>query len=621
MMRKLFTSSLLILTATMISAQHYSYQQMRNLRSAKVVTINVSELPEPDFELIKVEEVAPEPGNNAQDVKQELDAKRQRLFKPVLNKYQQSEEDLRPEILRTFDGLPSGGSGIPNDNNMAISNDGMVISVINSSVSIFDSVGNRLKYFTLANIVSGQLPNLNRTYDPKVVYDPGADRFILTFLQGSTSADTRIIIGFTETSDATGNWNFYAINGNPFGGTTWSDYPIIGINESDFFVTVNILRDNESWQEGFTQSVIWQVDKQSGYDGKDSIYQDVFYDLKYDNKSIWSICTAPGGSKPSGDHMYFLSVRPGDKSNDTLFLHKISGSQQSGQASYSLSVHKTSLPYGVPPSAFQPDPSNLLQTNDTRVLSALEEGGVIQYVQSTVIPENGHSGIFHGVLDLKSGTIENSYIQSDTFDFAYPSIALAGSEDHPYASVITFSHVSELHEPGTAVAFHNRLAGQPSIISNVAFIKEGEASINRLTNDSNERWGDYTGIQRRYNHPGEVWMCGSYGKLPNRNSVWIGSVKLNLELTGGQELDEIVFFPNPTYEWAVVRFNNSSDRKLVVKVMDMNGKLVFDQEAGLVTSGIHDISLNTDYYRNGIYEVWVTDDQGEVVARKRFMVY
>ncbi|MBI1306135.1 MAG: hypothetical protein GC181_05925 [Bacteroidetes bacterium] len=599
--------SVLLMGFCSVSAQNFSYKIQRNIAVAKFRTIRFTDIPETMATLVEVENEAPEPWSDAEKIKEELDRNRKRRFTQTLNKYQQEPEDVLPANGKDFDGLPSGSSEIPNDNNMAISNNGTIISVINSSVSIFSSDGNRAAYRTLANIVSGQLPNLNRTYDPKVVYDPLQDRFILVFLQGSTSADTRIIIGFTATADPLDVWNFYAVNGNPFGGTKWSDYPIIGISKEDLYVTVNILRDNESWQEGFTQSVIWQVNKASGYNGLDTIYQDLFHDLTYNNKPIWSICVVPDDFISRGRKgMYFLSVRPGDASNDTLFLHHIDNDQQSGTAKYSLKVLKTSQKYGVPPSALQPDPTNVLQTNDTRVLSGFAGKDHIQYVQTTIIPGTGVSGIFHGIIDLNTFTVENNYITSDTFEYAYPSISHAGSEEDVYASVITFSHVSELDFPGTSGVFHNKIKGHESIYSKVVMIRAGEVSINRLANDSNERWGDYTGIQQKYSDPNHVWMSGSYGKSPNRNSVWIGELIANTELNLVSE-SAINFYPNPAAMWSTISYTPEKDRKVYFALVDSKGAVVYRSDDLNLQPTTYEYSVNMSQFRAGVYHLVVID--------------
>ncbi|MBO6518173.1 MAG: T9SS type A sorting domain-containing protein [Bacteroidia bacterium] len=623
-MVRLYVSVVAILVCLSSFGQQFSYKHERDIKLGKIRSVNFSELGEEKPIVYGVGEVAPEPWSLANDVKRSLDANRTRRFVQRLDKYQQSSEDLRPEVGASFVGLTTV-PGIPNDNNMAISNDGKIISAVNSSVSVLDKDGTYLQYYSLAAIVDGQLPNLNRTYDPKTAYDPVADKFILVFLQGSTSLDTRIIVGFSETNDPMGDWNFYAVDGNPFVGATWSDYPIIGLSEDDLFITVNILRDGESWQEGFTQSVIWQIDKASGFAGMDTIYEDLWYDLKYDNKPLWSICAVQGGSEFTSPNMHFLSVRPGDASNDSVFLHEITDTRLSGNATYNLRLLQTDKKYGVPPSAFQPDPANLLQTNDTRVLSAISEDGYIQYVQSTIVPESGVPGIYHGFLNLSDGAISASYITSDTFEYAYPSIAYAGNASNPHASVITFSHSSELHNPGTSAIFHNRVAGKEPIFSPVVTIKEGELSIDRL-GDSLERWGDYTGIQTKYNEEGVVWMSGSYGRpfAPGsprgRNSVQVGMVKVDNELTLLAEETSVMVLPNPADTKATIRFTSEEKQELVFNLYATDGKLVAKLLEAQVDAGVNEFAFPTTNLMKGMYYVQVVTKNNDKVADVKVVV-
>ncbi|MFT6111808.1 MAG: hypothetical protein ACJAXV_000588, partial [Bacteroidia bacterium] len=157
--------------------------------------------------------VAPAPYSKTDQIKAALDAKRER--KSSIKSKVDENEALTPAILDQFNGKPIGSTGIPLDNTLAVSNDGIIMSAINTSVNILDAEGNSLKFRTLSGMTAGQLGILDRFYDPKVLYDPTTDRFILVFLEGSNSDDTRIVVGFTQTNDPTGLWNFYAINGNP----------------------------------------------------------------------------------------------------------------------------------------------------------------------------------------------------------------------------------------------------------------------------------------------------------------------------------------------------------------------------------------------------------------------
>ncbi|MCB9245863.1 MAG: T9SS type A sorting domain-containing protein [Flavobacteriales bacterium] len=583
----------------------FSCDVQYNLKSVRLASVNWSELPDDSAGYKAQPFLAPEPGSSASGIKRQIDAGRQRRFTAkTLDKYIQTPENIRPVLEADYNGLPIGGAGIPNDNNMAISNDGFVVSVVNSIVTMFDKDGNHIGFKSLNAFVKGALPNLDRTYDPKVTYDPQANKFILVFLQGSLSADTRIIVGFSESSDPTQDWNFYAINGNPFGGAYWSDYPIIGISESDLFITVNILRDNGSWQDDFIQSLIWQVDKESGFSGSDTLYQNVFSNIKYNGKSIWSICAVQEYPTPGKDEMYFLSVRPGDLSNDTVFLHQIRGAQRSNNSKYYLEVMKTPLKYGVPPTAYQPRVGFRLQTNDARVLSALKVGTHMQYVQTTSIPGSDPSGIYHGTIDLIKREISAHYIFSDTLDYAYPSIAFSGYANttaSEYGSVITFSHTSELDFPGTSAVFHNRLPGNPPLYSPVIRIKEGEGIINTFVADTAERWGDYTGIQPKYDEPGVVWMAGSYGMDRERNGVWIGKVRVNTLLEPELDSESVIAYPNPLSERVSIRVSLKKSTEVIVELHDASGRLTKELFEGMMPSGSGEFYFHKGGMRSGLY--------------------
>jgi len=63
-------------------------------------------------------------------------------------------------------------------------------------------------------------------FDPRAIYDPIADKYIVSWLAGNTSNSSLIVIGFSETNDAAGNWNLYALTGDPNNNGQWSDYPM-----------------------------------------------------------------------------------------------------------------------------------------------------------------------------------------------------------------------------------------------------------------------------------------------------------------------------------------------------------------------------------------------------------
>jgi hypothetical protein len=552
--------------------------------------------------------VAPDPYSKTDQIKAALDAKRERRSS-IKSKVDENVA-LTPGIIDQFNGKPVGSTGIPLDNTLAVSNDGIIMSAINTSVNILDAEGNSLKFRTLSGMTAGQLGILDRFYDPKVLYDPTTDRFILVFLEGSNSDDTRIVVGFTQTNDPTGLWNFYAINGNPNGGAKWSDYPIIAHNKEDLYVTVNVLRDNESWQEGFVQSVIWQVNKASGYDGDTVLTQNLYSDIMYKNEPVWSICPVQPAIDMDQDNMYFLSVRPDAESNDTLLLHEITNTAASGEGTHTLTVLKSDQKYGVPPSSFQPTVGYRLQTNDTRVLSAALHEGQIQYVQSTIVPGTISSGIYHGtVSDVRTTpTVRGRIISSPTQDYAYPSIAFAGETDRENSMMLTFSHVSEDDFPGTSALFYNFKDGLYDNYSPVVMVKEGDDVINSFIADSMERWGDYTDIQPQYNDKGAVWLCGSYGDADRRNNVWIAKVRASNALLS---VEEVFVYPNPADNFIKVSTVFDKNELVTVSLADIQGKAVKSIRDQRVATGKVEFLVDVSGIGAGYYVLTVSAASGE----------
>ncbi len=565
-------------------------------------------------------EAAPMPIMRSKKVKAIIDSQRKRTLVKSKSSYLNSPEELTPNIESSFNGKPIGMAGIPNDNTMAISNDGFIVSAINTTVTILNEKGERLGFKSLYGMTAGQLGLLDRYYDPKVIYDPLSDRFILVFLEGSTSADTRIVVGFTETNDPTQSWNFYALNGKPLGGKTWSDYPIIAHNKTDLYITVNLLRDNESWQEGFVESFIWQVNKQDGYDGNEDLRQNLFSGINYNNKPVWSICPVQPGIDFNQENMYFLSVRPDAMSNDTLFLHEITNSTIAGNAQHKLSVLTTDLPYGVPPTAYQPVVGYRLQTNDTRVLSAVYHDNTIHYVQSSILTDEIRSGIYHGIISSMNEMpqVNGTIISSNELDFAYPSIAFAGNTKLDNQSmVITFSHVGENEYAGTSAIYHNNSEGLESIYSNVVSIKSGDSLINTFVADTAERWGDYTDIQRKYNEPGVIWLCGSYGDSLGRNNVWLSKLSVKNDLIVE---DKFLVYPNPVESSVEISINFMVDDQVTIQLVNNLGSVVKEIMNEPVRKGNARFLLNTEDLSSGVYILALYDRSGQKINSQKIIV-
>jgi hypothetical protein len=514
---------------------------------------------------------------------------------------------IAPLLTSGFAGAQTAGT--PNDNNMAVNNDSFVVSVLNTYIRVYNTNGVfkknwGLEFFPIdpkATKPGSGVGSLDRSYDPKVLFDPVANRFIIVFLEGSESSDTRIIVSYSKTSNPLDGWNVYQLNGNPYGGKFWTDYPMIAINGEDLFITVNILKDNTDWRDGFTQSVIWQMPTARGYNG-DTLQYNLWSNIVHQGKSVWSICPVQDAYQPGREGLYFLSVRPGDAMNDTVFLHAISHNYQSGIAQYSMKVLKTDEKYGLPPVAPQKQAGFKLQTNDARVLGAFFANNRIQYVQTTNNSINGRSSVYHGIIqypDHAIPTVSGKIISYDTLDIAYPTIVHAGNDVFGKQSLITFSHSGETVFPGTSVLYYDNNGEY----SDLLMAKKGEGLINSFIADTAERWGDYTSIQRRYNNSKEFWLVGSYGRSTNAVGTWISKVTMNDPKVGLNELGltpSTQAYPNPVSDMLTIPFTIPSDGMVSIQIMDATGKLVYTLSEPQNKGEQHAL-INLANYTSGIY--------------------
>jgi hypothetical protein len=560
---------------------------------------------------------APAPLNEKQAMKQMLDQQRlqhsaQRTSHNALNKKKAS--GAVPSYAFGFSANVTQGT--PNDNDFCIGNNGLMISCVNTNMTVYNDTGKAIISRSLTNLGSALGP-LNRTYDPRTIYDPEQDRYIVVFLQGSSSVDTRIIVAFSTSNDPGKTWNLYQLPGNITGDSSWSDYPIISLSKGELFITVNRLKDNTFWKNGFLESYIWQVDKMKGYAG-DSLPQRVYNNIKYNNKPLWSVCPVKGGSKLYGPEMYFLSHRPSDLSNDSVFVHVINNTIASGEAKLSTQVMRNPVAYGLQPNAIQPN-GRKLQTNDARVLSAMYEGGVIYYVGNTIDTALFSPAVYFGRIHdvwTNKPRLEGNIISYDSLDIGYPSIAYVGTgENGDHSSMITFSHVSPSHFPGTSVVYVDRNFN----ISAPVFVKKGEGNI-RVIMDSVERWGDYTGIQKRYNQLGVAWLNGSWGNTSNQNRTWVGKIVNNDPLMGTtpvlKEEKVMKAYPNPSAEVLHFEFEMKHKKLLAIEVVGIDGRqsLLVAKEWAKV--GLNQLQLDTKDLPNGMYFVNLLSDEGKEYSFK-----
>lgn len=416
--------------------------------------------------------------------------------------------------------------GIPLDNTLAISNDGILLSAINSSVYAYDTKTNEPLFpaFTIGlNQIAAQFGTHHSYYDPKLSYDPDHDRFVLTFLANNRPENSFLIFAFSSTSNPLDEWYVYRIPGNPLENNRWTDFPCLALTSNEVIYTANLIIPDVSWQLGFDGSIIWQLDKHAAYRGDSVLPAKLFHDVRYEGKFVRNLHPVNGATGIT-DEVYLLSNRNFDLVNDTIFVARLNGGINDTDAFVDVRAFTTPTPYGLAPNGRQQntnlnDPTSGLDINDARVLGAFIESGDIQFVSTSVNPATGLAAIYHGGIKNVAATnpqLWGTIIGDSVRDYAYPNIVWLGQQNRQPQSLIGFLHTSPTDFAGlSAVYFSN-----DSVYSPVIELKAGDNFISRLAG-TYDRWGDYFGLQRKYNEPEVAYASGYYGLPNNGSGTWI----------------------------------------------------------------------------------------------------
>ena len=519
---------------------------------------------------------------------------------------------------------------VPNDNTIAISNDGILIEAINSSYIIYDTQDNTLlKTGTLHEVVVDSFWDLrfHNKYDPKIIYDPNENKFILVFLIGTAPSNNHVCVAFIDADDPLGVWNVYVLIGDALDTEHWTDYPAISITEDDLFITGNLLLNGVSWQEGFYQSIVWQINKDNGYNGNDSLTFNLWSEFKDDSIYLRNIHPVRGARELQSNQQYFLSNKNFSLESDTMYLVKIENDPLSSIST--SSVKRLSLPdhYFLSPNGQQYNGEEL-STNDSRVLGGIIDQDWIQFVHHSMDTSSGTSGVYHGIIyDYED---ENPYIQgriiSDTaIDFGYPNIASTGININETECIIGFNYSSVVDTNGVACVYMKE-----DLYSNFKILHKGTHAINILSGPV-ERWGDYFGIQRKYDEPCKVWISGMYGKT-GVNGSWISNIAvsdtcrtadptspftdINNDNEIKERLDNLIIYPNPTEEISYFEFSVKEDSFLKIEIHDINGVSINTLYNSRVKKGKNRLSFNIAHLKSGVYFIKFIKDGDTLFTKK-----
>jgi hypothetical protein len=517
----------------------------------------------------------------------------------------------------------------PTDNSVAVSNNGIIVSCINYGIEYHDTAGNAIVQNQTWDAFVNNASLNQAKFDPRVIYDNLHDRFIIVLLHGFTSTTSKILVCFSKTNNPVDGWNIYQLSGNPLGDSTWTDYPTIGISDDDLFINGNRFGNSPlyKWKETY----IYQIGLNEGFAGitlNYGIWNNIYTP---DNKdSLATLYPASNGLGHSlKNKMYFVGLMPDSGSN--VYLFQINGNLTSSNKS--LTASQYSIPYyEVCANAFEKDPTtnNLdsLSSGSAWVQNAFSLNNTIHFTYCANMG-SGFCGIHYGRILLDSNRVDiTSYGNAGT-DYTYPAVASFAYDSNDYSAVIAYlqSDTSMTPQNGVISLDHAMTWSSPHVV------KTGDTVVNILFPPSYgttpERWGDYTGIARKYNSPiPQAWMAAAYGtNTPPRLAsygTWIaqlitGENPLPVSVQNTTDKPTAKLYPNPASELFVLEFENEKAGTVTIKLYDLQGREIKTLFDDYLLVSLNRISFNKLMLPAGLYFVKATRDN-TVIANEKLMI-
>jgi PKD repeat protein len=496
------------------------------------------------------------------------------------NAFRSSAFTTTPPPVQSFNALNDNGSSIPPDVNGTVGPNHLM-TTLNSQVRIQDRNGNVISTVTLDAFWS-PLGGLN-TFDPKILYDHVANRWMFCASANSESPSSSTLIGVSATSDPTGTWFLYKYDVDA-ANQKWVDYPSIGFNDQWIVVQYNLFPISS----GGGAHKINVYNKADLYANGTGLYTEfnitdegssiVVPSINYDNSSpkIYLIQTATQGA-------------------GTLTMRHISGPVNAPVLSTKTAF--TIFPWLNQNINFGPQYGStaLIATNDHRMRHVVLRNGKIWGVHTVYLPTGGgiqRSAVQWFQLDTLANVLQKGRIEdtNNGYFYSFPSIAVNKEED----AVIGFARFNATEYASGAYCYR-KSTDAPNTFRNDYRLKNGEATYNKDFGSARNRWGDYSNtvldplndtvfwtIQEYAVYPGSVWGTW-WGKIDPRVPDYVDFTSDKQIICAGEEItfSDASTFTGTNYTWT---FQNGTPATST----SANPVVKFS------TAGVHDVTLEVD---------------------------
>lgn len=479
--------------------------------------------------------------------------------------------DLTPSPLPTlqFESAVDDGSRLTPDTAGA-AGPTQVVTVVNSEVRVHDREGQTLASITLDQFFSTFGDDIV-TYDPRCVFDPFANRWILTAAANLTSPDAAVVVAVSTSSDALGDWFRYYLDVDSLD-ELYADSPTVGFNKKWIVIQANLF---DQVTDEYVESEVMVLDKLDWYEGGNSS-PGIFHLAAADHG--WShvpAVTLDG----EADSLYLVQnwngkyVDPVTRlAQGRLHIYQMTGpvGQESllngpfvstaQEVTRPIFTWADTLPSGRDLGK-QVGTTNRIQLGDSRIQSVMYRGGSLWCAQTVLLPAANptRSGVVWWEVFPDDGRIFQRHLIEDArgdWSYAYPSLAV---NDH-YDVLVGYNGFGNAVHPTAYYRFYpNDGVYNNPLGEQVAHVGEG---IYEDASGGPNYWGGWSATCVDPLNDGAFWTLQQYAlpPLPTDPGRWgvqwcLVTPPYDLQLTSRASTNRVVVGQELT--WTLVLSNRA----------------------------------------------------------------
>ncbi len=445
-------------------------------------------------------------------------------------------------LLRGFDGIDaiqnsktSGFDLEPPDEGLGAGN-GFVVNFVNVTGGIYRMNGRMVGQPFYLNDFFGESADAN-TSDPRVFYDPDSGRWIATILEyqisGGAISESHVDVAVSTSSNPAGTWNVYQIpttDESHAGCPCLADYPILGVDQYNVYVSTNEFTSDES---AFNGAQLYALSKSQLVAGDSNVNMVNFENLQSAGAPAYHV--QPANTYGSADAEFLMSsLDPNSTSDNRLAVWALTNREW-------VTNHKGLPPklaeriirserYSFPPNAITPkgycslcgapttgkvasdfDAMQEVQYMDGKLIGALDTGVAIPgdpQERAGVAWFVVHPDVYRKRLTTKTHVVRQGYLAQTGEYLLYPHMNMTADG--------SMELVFGMGGPGTFLSAAYSVAAPGMAFHNVKVAAAGTGPDNGFTGAKQYggvgRWGDYSNGEII---PGtdRVWLATQY--IPN----------------------------------------------------------------------------------------------------------